>query len=556
MRSPRTLNGGQSSASGPSFWHSPLRQPPGSCSDIILPNELQTRMSLNHFAMSNTVLLLRIRGVITLLGCSMFITSLLPSAGTAQHLLTLDDALDIAFDQSYTARSAREQLRASEASAESARKALYSTVDLQFDLPDFSRTLLSEFNTDTRRLEYFPQELLQWSGRLDIRQPLIWTNSTITLSGLLYRQDQTDRGLNSAFSRDYYTDIAIQLRQPLFVPNTQRIALRRAEIDYEEAKADFVRNTLDLRYRVTEQFYNLYADQQRVVIQEDRVQQEEVSYATATRKYKAGLIAEVEALQFEVDLAAARNDLLSARNTFTSRANAFKILLGLPIKDSVHCLVSDTTVASVLIDPSEATARAKQTRVELQRARNNIERNELSLEQVDADRSIRGDLFLSYGVNKFDVEFQGLYNDLRDTRRAVLTISVPIFDWGKHAEDIQAAEARLRNARLTADNLELTIEQEIIDLVRSVESSARRAEVLLQSRRIADIANDISTKRYEVGTIGSTELAQARSRLLQAKLTSLEAILDYYLALADLARRTAYDYRLQSALSLPAPSDR
>ncbi len=506
--------------------------------------------------MSNTVLLLRIRGVITLLGCSMFITSLLPSTGTAQHLLTLDDALDIAFDQSYTARSAREQLRASEASAESARKALYSTVDLQFDLPDFSRTLLSEFNTDTRRLEYFPQELLQWSGRLDIRQPLIWTNSTITLSGLLYRQDQTDRGLNSAFSRDYYTDIAIQLRQPLFVPNTQRIALRRAEIDYEEAKADFVRNTLDLRYRVTEQFYNLYADQQRVVIQEDRVHQEEVSYATATRKYKAGLIAEVEALQFEVDLAAARNDLLSARNTFTSRANAFKILLGLPIKDSVHCLVSDTTVASVLIDPSEATARAKQTRVELQRARNNIERNELSLEQVDADRSIRGDLFLSYGVNKFDVEFQGLYNDLRDTRRAVLTISVPIFDWGKHAEDIQAAEARLRNARLTADNLELTIEQEIIDLVRSVESSARRAEVLLQSRRIADIANDISTKRYEVGTIGSTELAQARSRLLQAKLTSLEAILDYYLALADLARRTAYDYRLQSALSLPAPSDR
>lgn len=482
-------------------------------------------------------------------------TLLAPVDTHAQHLLTLDDALNIAFDQSYTARSAREQLRTSEASAEAARKSLYSTVDLQFDLPDYNRTLVSEFNTDTRRFEYFPQELLQWSGRLNINQPLIWTNSTITLSGLLYRQDQTDSSPNGTFSRDYYTDMAIQFRQPLLVPNTQRIALRTAEIDYEEAKADFIRNTLDLRFRVTEQFYRLYADQQKVTIQEDRVRQEEVSYATATRKYKAGLIAEVEALQFEVDLAAAKNDLLSARNAYISRANAFKILLGVPIADSVHCLVTDTTIAQVLIDTEEAIARAKRTRVELQRAKNNIERSELSLEQTEANRSIRGDLFLSYGVNKYDVEFQGLYNDLRDTRRAVLTVSVPIFDWGKHAKDIEAAEARLRNARLSAENLELTIEQEIIDLVHSVESSARRAEVLLKSRLIADIANDISTKRYEVGTIGSTELAQARSRLLQAKLTALEAILDYYLALADLARRTAFDYRAQTTLSLPAPDE-
>ena len=471
--------------------------------------------------------------------------------GTAQHRLTLDQALSQAFEYSYTARSAREQLRASEAAAEAARLALYSQVDLSFDLPDYSRTLLSQFNTSTGRNEFFPFERTQWSGRLDVTQPLVWTNSTVTLSGLVYQQQQKDFSPGGDLFRDWYTDLAIQLRQPLFVPNTQRIALRRAQIDFEEAMADYVRNTLDLRYTVTEQFYNVYAAQERMAIQRDRVRQEEETYTTGQRKYRAGLIAEVEALQFEVDLAAARNDLLSAENTLVSRANQFKILLGLPVQDSVFCLLSDTTVVPVLIDPVEAVERAKKTRVDLQRARNSIERGELDLEGVHARRSIRGDLFLSYGLNKNDADFSGLYNDLRDTRRAVLTVSVPVFDWGKHSQDVEAAEARLRSAQLAAENVELTIEREILDLIRSVESAARRAEVMRQSRVIADIANDISTRRYEVGTIGSTELAQARARLLQARLSALEAVIDYHLALADMARRTAYDFRTGTSLDVP-----
>ena len=484
----------------------------------------------------------------------LFLAFLLPCAHTlapGQHRLTLDDALAKAFESSYTARSAREQFRASEASAEAARLALYSRVDLQFDLPDYSRSLLAQFNTATGRNEFFPFERTQWSGRLDVTQPVVWTNSTLTLSGLLYQQQQKDFSPSGELFRDWYTDLAIQLRQPLFVPNTQRIALRRAELDFEESMADYVRNTLDLRYTVTEQFYNLYAAQERVVIQQDRVRQEEMSFTTGQRKYRAGLIAEVEALQFEVDLAAAKNDLLAAENLRESRADQFKILLGIAVVDSLTCLLEDTTVVPVTIDVQEAVARAKRTRVDLQRARNSVERGELDLEGVQAQRRIRGDLYVSYGLSNNDDAFTGLYNDLRDTRRAVLTVSVPVFDWGKHAQDVEAAEARLRSAQLAAENVALGIEREIIELTRSIASAARRAEVLRQSRLIADIANDISTKRYEVGTIGSTELAQARARLLQARLSALEAVIDYHLSLADMARRTAFDFKRGTALEVP-----
>ncbi|MCZ7555881.1 MAG: TolC family protein [Bacteroidia bacterium] len=476
---------------------------------------------------------------------------LLACSAMAQTTLTLEAALRQAFDQSVSARTAREELRASEAAAEAARRALYSTVDLSVDVPSYSRTLNAQYNIETRRYEFFPMEMLQWTGRLDVSQPIIWTNSTITLSGLLYRQDQKDDSPGGSFYRDFYTDLAVQLRQPLFVPNSQRIALRRARINYEEALADYLRSTLELRYMVTERFYQLYAAQERVMIQEDRVRQETESFTTGQRKYRAGLIAEVEALQFEVDQAAAQNDLLSAYNRLAAQANSFKQLIGVPLEDSLHLLLSDTTITTVYVDEAEAIGMAKRTRVDLQRAHNNVERGELSLDEIEGQRSIRGDLFLSYGLNNNDQRLSTLYNDLRDTRRATFTITLPIFDWGKHSRDVEAAEARLRIARLASEDLETTIEREIKELLAGIASSARRAEVLKQSRLLAEIANDISTKRYEVGTIGSTELAQARTRLLQARLSALEAIIDYNIALADLARRTGYDFKARTTLTLP-----
>ncbi len=460
----------------------------------------------------------------------------------AQRLLTLEECFSIAMERSYTARSAREQLHASEAVAQAARRALYSTVDLNFDFPSYNRSLQAQFNPATGRYDYFPLEITQYRGSLDINQPLIWTNSTITVSGLIYRQDQSLTGTDGSFTRNFYTNLAIVLKQPLFVPNTQRIALRQAEIDYDESLADYRRMLLDMQYSVTEGFYRLYSSQEQMTIQTDRVTQQQESFTTAQRKFRSGLIAEVEAMQFEVDLAAAQNDMFSAENDVVSRANAFKTLIGVPLADSIRLVLTDTAFRAVAIDRELAISEARKTRVDLQRARNNVERSELSLDLVKSRRQIRGDVTLSYGLTKDDPVFDNLFIKPRDTRSATFTLTVPVFDWGRHSLDVESAEARLRNSQLTLENAEITIEQEITDLVRRIGSAARRVGVMYQSRLVAEKATDINTRRFEVGTIGALELSQAQSRLLQARLGALEALIDYNISLADLKRRTSWDW--------------
>lgn len=467
---------------------------------------------------------------------------LLPSFLHAQRTLTIETCMDIAIERSYAARNARAQVRASEASAEAARRALYSTVDLSFDLPSYSSILSPQFNTTTRRTEYFPLENLQWTGSVEISQPVIWTNSMVSITGTLYRRDQTDRSPSGAFYRDFYTNLNIMLRQPLFVPNTQRMALRRAELNHEEALAEYRNQMLGMTFTVTEGFYRTYSAQEQLRIQQERVRQQEEAHATAMRKYTSGLIAEVEALQFEVDLAAARNDLLAAENEFISRVNAFKLAIGLPLRDSVQLALTDTTFHEAVVDVATAVAAARRTRTDLQRARNNVERSELSLRETEARRMIRGDVTLSYGLSNTNVAFNSLYSDMRDARGAYLTITVPVFDWGRHAREVEAAEASRESSIMTAEQLDLSIEQEITDLARRIASSARRVDVLFKSRIIAEKAYDITGRRFEVGTVGSLDVAQAQQRLLQARLGALEALIDYNIALADLTRRTAFDF--------------
>lgn len=459
-----------------------------------------------------------------------------------QQTLTLEQSLDLAFEHSYIARNARAQLQSSEASARAARLALFSTVDLEFNLPNYSFALAQEFNSVTNRRDFFQTENLQWSGAVNINQPLLWTNGTLTLSGLLYRIDQRAELGGHSFTRDFFTNVAITLKQPLLVTNAQSNALRRAEIAYEEALAEYRSSTLDVTYTVTESFYRTYSSQEQLTIQADRVRQQEESYTTAQRRYKAGLIAEVDALQFEVDLASARSDLLSAENTFVSQANTFKILVGIPMSDSIRLQLSDTSFHAVTIDEAVAIAQARRTRVDLQRARNNVERGELSLREAKSQRTVRADLELSYGVNNRDEELRSLFMNPLDARGVVLTVSVPVFDWGRHARQVEASEADLLSARLTAENTELTIVEDISDLVRRTRSAAERVAVLFKSRIVAEKANEITTKRYDVGTVTSVDLQQSQSRLLQARLSALSALIDYNVALADLTRRTAFDF--------------
>ena len=453
----------------------------------------------------------------------------------AQRVLTLDDAVSIALGESYTIKSAEQTLVNSQKNLEAIKMGLRSSVNLQFDLPRYNRALSSQFNPSSGTEQFFEVGNTTVEGRLSVSQPILFTNGTISISGSLFGRDQFSELYGT--SRDYFSNVSISLRQPLFVFNSQKGSLERAEINLEKTKRTYNQSERDLIYNVTAAFYNLYKIKKNVEITEDKVKQTEISYNTAVNKFKAGLIAEVEMLQLEVDLASSRNELLNVQQQYEESKNEFKLLIGLNINESID-VKAQIEYTPVKIKEQEAIENALKNRPDILNAESDMILDKLSIDETDSRNNIKAEINANYGINKSDNKFDNIFNNFADSRSVTMTVSVPVWDWGKSAREVESAEASYNLSVLRHKNLKEQIVKEILSAINKLNSAKARVDVLSKSVEVAEKSFNISLERFRSGNITSFDLSQMQLRLTDSKINSLNALIDYKLALADLERKT------------------
>ncbi len=452
-----------------------------------------------------------------------------------QRILKLEDALSIALKESYNIQSANYSLLGSEKSLEAQKLGLRSLVSLSLDVPSYTRSLRASFDPLTGTDNFYSTENTMVQSTLNITQPVMLTNGTITLSGVLQGNRQVD--LNNVQTNNYFSNLIISLNQPLFQINTQARSLERAEINLEKAKRNFTQAEQNIIYNVSAAFFNLVKSKKSLAITQDKVKQTEESYKTAANKFKAGLIAEDQALQLEVDLASSKNDLLNSIQSFEDAKNDFKILIGLSIAENID-VQGEVDYKPVQVDIEEAVKSALKKRPDILNAENDVYLNQLAVEETDARSEIKANLRASYGINKNADQFESIFNRFADTRSVNLNISIPILDWGKNAREVEASEANYKQSKLSLENQKDNIRKEIISAVNKLNSSKARVEVLSKTVELAEKSYNISLERFKVGNITSFELSQSQIRLTEARLSSLSALIDYKLSVVDLERKT------------------
>ncbi len=457
----------------------------------------------------------------------------------AQRVLTLKEAISTALEKSFDVKSADLALLSSEKSLEAAKLGLMTSVNMVFNVPSYSKTLSNEFNPLTGTQQFFNYGYTTYEGQLYFTQPIVFTNGTFTLSGDLWKRSQFSS--EQQIPIDYYSNVSLSFQQPLFTFNTLKADLTRAEINMEKAKRSYSIASNDIVYNVTAAFYQLYKAKENVEIANEKVKQTEASYNTAKNKYKAGLNAEVDVLQLEVDLASSRNDLLSAQNNLSESLDDFKILIGLDLSDSID-VVAHFAYKPVGINLNEAIEYALANRKELKNAEADIALGKLSVDEIGSKGNVSAMISANYGINKDANLLEDIYHDFAGSRSVTFTVRVPVLDWGENRSEVESAEANLKQYELVYRNDKQQIEKEIIEIVNRINFAKARVEALSKSVAVAQKSYDISVQRFQAGTITSSELQQMQLRLTDAKTNSLNALIDYELALADLQRKTLHDF--------------
>jgi outer membrane protein TolC len=490
----------------------------------------------------------------------LLISSLTLHAQTTR-ILTLEESLDIALNQSYQVKQLEQSLINSRMSLKAAEASFKSNGQVVFSSLPNLRQGFSQTPSETGGFTFPKQDFIDLQTELYVNQPISATDGVISLVGVMQRLHQSFTrkfefdGIEleqTISSTKYAPQLRLQFRQPLFTLNRLKIGYRKADLNLENTLQSYSRDQLDIIYNVTTNFYSLFRAQRQMEIDRAQVQQAENAYRLARLKQQAGLLPEMEVLRLEVELANSRNTFATSEANLERTEDAFKVFIGFPIEESVQ-VSTELSYRPITVSLEKALSEALQRRTELRSDDITIQLSEINVRETNALSEIKGELFLSYGIFKTDEKFQNAFHDFDQDRSVRFGLTVPLWDWGKNGAEVQAAQASLESNRLTRKNRVALIKQEIRDAVRNLQSAQQRLEITRRSEELAEKSYKISLLKFENGDLSSQDLALEQNRLTQARTNSLNAIIDYKQALADLRRKTLWDFEKDAPEKIEVP---
>ncbi|MBQ7823058.1 MAG: TolC family protein, partial [Bacteroidaceae bacterium] len=353
---------------------------------------------------------------------------------SAQTVLTIDKALEIAETSSPELRTSLYNLERSELLLMAQRASLKSQFSLTLNPISYTQTR----SFDQRVSQWYTNKSFNTSGTFRIEQPIIWTNATLSLVntfGWQNNESETAGGTNT--NKAFSNNLRLQLNQPIFTYNSQKMELEELEYDYENMYISHALQRLNLERSITSQFYSVYTSQNNLQISKDELANAEQNYQIIKDKVEADLLAREELFQAELNLASARS---TVNNRIVSLENAkdnLKKILGMPLDEDISILAHVDSVKTVKIDVNKAVKNALDTRLELRQREIQTELLEFQLIKTKAQNEFKGDVNLSLGIMGDNEEFGNIYKNPTNSPSVQVSFNVPIFDWGANKKRVK-----------------------------------------------------------------------------------------------------------------------
>lgn len=471
--------------------------------------------------------------------------------------LTLEESIEVAKGKSLKMLRLEQSLKRAEYNLQSVNRSLKTHIDLDLTVPEFyDRISVQE---DSSGISYYRAKQIRYEGNLIINQPLP-TDGSIYVQNSLLSVDDRVRNLRSTSTRTKFG-----FTQPLnsfYGYNKIRSTLKRAKLAHEQSSKSLKREELNLIYDVSRSYYNLLSLQESAAIALLDLERQTDAQEIAKNKFAAGLIREVDALQMEVDLAEAQNNYDIALLNTSSAVNSFKELLGISLNDSIN-LKTDLSYNKVIIDRDLAVKYALENRLEIREKEIEYELQKLNIKQQKADGMIKTSLDAFYEQTGYVGDVKNMprrdffssigksydrYSEIPSSYGIGFTVRIPILDWGENKSRVRAAKAQLQEIEYSREETRRGIETEVMNLVASINSNLKRLQLLEKNVTVAEKSFDITRQRYTDGDIDSQALALERNRLNNAYTSRLSAYINYQLSLADLMRKTFFDFQKQELI--------
>lgn len=308
---------------------------------------------------------------------------------------------------------------------------------------------------------------------------------------------------------------------PIFTGGKLSGTIKQAKANYQYNEVGVQRTYNEMRSTVTDGYFNMLQADNIQKLSAESVTRLEDHLKNVQAQYDVGVVAKVDVLRSQVELANAKQTLIQAENSYqVAEANMNKIV-GLPMDTNLKL---DNLLVYNAYDKNmdDCLAYAADHRPELMQAKYGVDAAKGAL--LVARSGHMPQVAASATQQWYDSNWPG---DENGNWGVGVNVSLNVFDTGVTLSKIHGAEADLKKAEETYRN---TVDSVNLD-VRSNYLGLREAEKRISTTKLAVEQADedyrIAQLRYMSGVGTNTDVLDAQVALTQAKTNYTKALYDY-----------------------------
>ncbi len=426
--------------------------------------------------------------LVTLLIFSTFFCPPLASAETRS--LTLDQCLEIAYEQNQTLLQLKEKVNS------------------------------AKYGVEETRSGFFPQ--LSLSG-------------SYTRLGKIPTYD-VGGGMKIALGTENNYNLSLSYQQPFFTWGKIQAGYDISKYNLSLTKEEYRKTKQEIKFNVISLFYNILLAKELIKVREESIARIGDHLKAVTDRYDKGYASEFDVLRVKVQLANAKPSLTQAKNLYQLTINNLKNILGISLEDSVN-FEGTLNFEPIEVEKSQAEEFALKNRSELKLIldQKGIGEKALVIAKATNKPNLLGSASYSYKRPFYSIdEWETDWN-------FTFLVSVPIFDGFLTRSKVSQARSDLKQLDITEkqiqDFIKLEISQAISDLNLAKENIVSQEENVKQAKESLRIAK----VQYQQGLLTNIEEMDTELALTIAQTNYLQALSDYLIAKAKYEKAIGKD---------------
>lgn len=284
---------------------------------------------------------------------------------------------------------------------------------------------------------------------------------------------------------------------------------------------------------VTTAYYDLLRYRELVRVQEENVRLAEETQRSIQAQVQVGTVARSDTFQADSNLANARINLLSAQTDVRNAGTSLKYAMGVIASQPIT--LADTTVPTPNLNPDPQpldayVQTAYKNRLDLKQQQENVyaQGYNVRITNIESGVQVSASVNEGYQLNPYSGE----------ERSFVVAFTYPLFDAGRSRAAVRSAKAVEEQTRRNLDALQQSARQTLEQSYNTRELSRRRIEAANVAVRAGEINVQAAEEKLRNGLINILDQINAQVQLVQARVSQVNAIYDFYISDATLRRAT------------------